>query len=180
MNEAVFLTEKEFEEIKGIVNMARKYTGLDIDLKEHIFVSYGRPNGVTITVQKTGKYRTFKKNPVSQTWNGYINELKAFLLDSLFDSKSDIRNICGNPVNKWDVLMDIKNVIRKEGKDEVRYSLPNDNTLLVEVLCPSSGDGMEIAVERLDEHGNTIESATDDYDCEDSILIAMIENAVLA
>lgn len=77
-----------------------------------------------------------------------------------------------------DILQDVKTVIKKEGKDELRYELPNENTLVIEVIDNAYGN-LEIAVERLNEFGNTIECSTDDYDCDDKILWAMIENAIL-
>lgn len=76
-----------------------------------------------------------------------------------------------------DILKDIKTVIRKEGKDELRYDLSNDHTLVVEVLIDAK-ENMEIAVERLDMFGNTVECSTDDYLCDDQTLTAMIENAL--
>ena len=81
-------------------------------------------------------------------------------------------------VSVEDVVTDIKTVIKKEGKDEIRYDLPNDNTLIVYVIADPD-DTMEIVVERLDEFGNTIECATDDYDCDDKTLTAMVENALM-
>ena len=77
-----------------------------------------------------------------------------------------------------DVVTDIKTVIKNEGKDEVRYNLPNDHTLVVEVIA-NADESLEIAVEQLDEFGNTIECATDDYDCDDKTLTAMVENALM-
>lgn len=76
------------------------------------------------------------------------------------------------------VIEDIETVIKKEGKDELRYSLGDDKTLVVEVIAVGDKD-LEIAVERLDECGNTVESATEDYNCSRDLLWAMIENAVL-
>ncbi len=81
--------------------------------------------------------------------------------------------------SKEDVVKDIRTVIKKEGKDELRYELPNDHELVIEVLASAVNDNVELAVERLDEYGNTVEVATDDYDCDDTTLIAMIENALL-
>ncbi len=77
-----------------------------------------------------------------------------------------------------DIVKDIHTVIKKEGKDELRYELPNDHELVIQVLA-SEGDDMEISVERLDECGNTVECSTDDYNCDDKCLTAMIENALL-
>ena len=76
------------------------------------------------------------------------------------------------------IMQDIKTVIKKEGKDELRYELPDEKTLVIEVIDNAYGC-LEIVVERLDEFGNTEECATDDYDCDDKTLWAMIENAVL-
>ena len=76
------------------------------------------------------------------------------------------------------IIQDIKTVIKKEGKDELRYGLPDEKTLVVEVIDNAYGD-LEIAVERLDEFGNTEECATDDYDCDDKVLWSMIENAIM-
>lgn len=76
------------------------------------------------------------------------------------------------------IIQDIKTVIKKEGKDELRYELPDGKTLVVEVIDNAYGC-LEIAVERLNEFGNTEECATDDYDCGNDILWAMIENAIL-
>ena len=76
-----------------------------------------------------------------------------------------------------DVLNDIKVVIRLEGKDKLTYELSNDEVLVIEVVDNAYGN-LEISVEKLDEFGNTIECATDDYDCSDETLIAMIENAL--
>jgi hypothetical protein len=81
--------------------------------------------------------------------------------------------------SKEDIVKDIHTVIRKEGKDELRYELPNDHELIIKVLA-SERDDMEISVERLDEYGNTTECSTDNYSCDDKCLIAMIENALLA
>lgn len=76
------------------------------------------------------------------------------------------------------IIQDIKTVIKKEGKDELRYELPDEKTLVVEVIDNAYGY-LEIAIERLDEFGNIEECATDDYDCDDKTLWAMIENAIL-
>ena len=81
--------------------------------------------------------------------------------------------------SKKDIVEDIHTVIRKEGKDELRYELPNDHELIIKVLV-SERDDMEISVERLDEYENIIECSTDDYSCDDKCLIAMIENALFA
>lgn len=180
MNEATFMTEKELAEVNRVVSLAGKYMDMGIDIETHMFTLYNRPDGVTITIKETGAQQKFLKSPCTEPWGSYMNRIKTFLFDSMMDYRSGIQDVFGHVVNKWDVLTDIKNIIRKEGKEELRYTLPDDNTLVIEVLCPSSGDSMEIAVERLDEHGNTVESATDDYDCKDDILIAMIENAILA
>lgn len=77
-----------------------------------------------------------------------------------------------------DIVKDVKTVIRIEGKDEIRYELPNEHELVIQVLADVD-DTLSICVERLDEYGNTIEVAQDDYSCSDKILTAMIENALM-
>lgn len=79
------------------------------------------------------------------------------------------------------IIQDIKTVIRKEGKNELRYELPDKKTLVIEAIYDAYGayGAFGITVERLDEFGNTEECATDDYDCDDKTLWAMIENAIL-
>ena len=76
------------------------------------------------------------------------------------------------------IIQDIKTVIKKECKDELRYELPDEKTLVVEVIDNAYGC-LEIAVERLDEFGNTEECMTDDYNCDDNTLWTMIENAII-
>ena len=85
-------------------------------------------------------------------------------------------------LEKEDIIKDIHTIIKKEGKDELRYELPGDHELVIQVLTSERDDKglkMEISVERLDENGNTVECATDDYNCDDKCLTAMIENALL-
>ena len=75
------------------------------------------------------------------------------------------------------VFHDVKEEIRAKEQEMLTYDLPENCTLVVEVVDNASGY-LEIAVEKHDENGMTLESATDDYDCADEVLWAMIENAV--
>lgn len=75
------------------------------------------------------------------------------------------------------VMQDIKTVIKLEGKDKLIYELPDDTTLEVEVVDDVWGN-LALEVARIDSDGNTVECATDEYDCEDEVLWAMIENAL--
>ncbi len=78
-----------------------------------------------------------------------------------------------------DILMDINKVIRKEGKDEIRYELAGGHNLVIQVLASTNGDDLELSVERLDEFGNTVKAATDDYKCSNENIVKMLKNVLL-
>jgi hypothetical protein len=81
-----------------------------------------------------------------------------------------------NPISVQDIVEDIHIMIRLGRKEKLIYELADDTELIVEVI---KGDEKEISIERINELGITVEAATDDYDCDDECLIAMVENALL-
>jgi len=75
------------------------------------------------------------------------------------------------------ILNDVRKYIFEKA-DGIYYNMPDGGTL--EIGAQSSMDGkMYLSVERINPDGNTVESAQDDYGCDDKTLTAMIENVLL-
>ena len=105
----------------------------------------------------TDEEKSYLESIVQELWNQEIISLKtSFSAD--------------------EIISDIHTIIRKEGKNEIRYPLPKEEMLIIEVL--RSDYDLKIAVEKLDGYGDIVKCVIDDYNCNDERLIAMIINVL--
>ena len=81
MNEAIFLSEEERREVEeGILKKAHELVGDRYFYVTHVLYE-GRERGYKITIGENT--REFRKEPVVETWGGFVNRIKAFVFDVL-------------------------------------------------------------------------------------------------
>lgn len=81
MNEAMFLTDEQIKEIHDAINTFCYISRGEKKVALGSTVFGDRPTGIVITIDE--KSRKFIMHPEAESWDTYINRLKAFLFDEL-------------------------------------------------------------------------------------------------
>lgn len=77
------------------------------------------------------------------------------------------------------IFKDVCSEIYSGEKDELRYDLPDNYQIVIEVIAHSDNDDMEITVGLYDSNKNVIKLLTDDYNCSEEDLKKMIESCLI-
>lgn len=88
INEAIFITDKEKKEVITIISKFQRSTNQVLKIKEITFNRSGydeKYQGKLIGFAIKG--REFKKNPISETWENYIDRIKGYLFDLIMETE---------------------------------------------------------------------------------------------